>query len=45
MFDHTMIVANDDPFKDSFLRMGEVGVAQVRIVDSVGAERFRGIYL
>ena len=40
MFDHTLIVANDDPFKDSFLRMGEVGVAQVRIVDSVGAERF-----
>jgi 6-pyruvoyltetrahydropterin/6-carboxytetrahydropterin synthase len=40
MFDHTMIVANDDPFKDSFLKMGEVGVAQVRVVDFVGAERF-----
>ena len=40
MFDHTFVVANDDPYKDSFLKMGEVGVARVRIVDSVGAERF-----
>jgi len=40
MFDHTFIVANDDPFKDSFLKMGEVGVAQVRVIDAVGAERF-----
>ena len=40
MFDHTFIVAEDDPFKDSFLRMNEAGVAQVRIVPAVGAEQF-----
>ena len=40
MFDHTFIVAEDDPFKESFLKMGEVGVAQVRVVPAVGAERF-----
>jgi 6-pyruvoyltetrahydropterin/6-carboxytetrahydropterin synthase len=40
MFDHTFLVAQDDPFKDSFLKMGEAGVAQVRIVPATGAERF-----
>ena len=40
MFDHTFIVAEDDPFKDSFLRMNEAGAAQVRIVPATGAERF-----
>ena len=40
MFDHTFIVAEDDSFKDSFLRMNEAGVAQVRIVPAVGAEQF-----
>jgi len=40
MFDHTVIIAQDDPFKDAFLKMGEVGAAQVRVVNHVGAERF-----
>jgi len=40
MFDHTFIVAEDDPFKDSFLKMNEAGVAQVRVVPAVGAEQF-----
>jgi len=40
MFDHTFLVAQDDPFKDSFIKMGEAGVAQVRIVPATGAERF-----
>jgi 6-pyruvoyltetrahydropterin/6-carboxytetrahydropterin synthase len=40
MFDHTFIVADDDPFRDSFLKMDEAGVAQVRIVPATGAERF-----
>lgn len=40
MFDHTFVVAEDDPFKESFLKMDEAGVAQVRIVPAVGAERF-----
>ena len=40
MFDHTMIIAEDDPFKDSFLRMGEAKAAQVRVINAVGAEKF-----
>ena len=40
MFDHTFLVAQDDPFKDSFIKMDEAGVAQVRIVPATGTERF-----
>ena len=40
MFDHTFIVAEDDPFIESFLKMNKAGVAQVRIVPATGAERF-----
>ena len=40
MFDHTFIVAEDDPFRDSFLKMDEAGVAQVRVIPATGAEKF-----
>lgn len=40
LLDHTFIVAEDDPYKDSFLKMGEAGVAQVRVIPAVGAEQF-----
>ena len=40
MFDHTLIVAEDDPFKNAFLEMGEAGAAQVRIIPATGAEKF-----
>jgi len=40
MFDHTLVVAEDDPFKNAFLEMGEAGAAQVRIVEATGAEKF-----
>jgi len=40
MFDHTFLVAEDDPFRESFLKMDTAGVAQVRIVPATGAERF-----
>jgi 6-pyruvoyltetrahydropterin/6-carboxytetrahydropterin synthase len=40
MFDHTMIVAEDDPFLESFKLMDRAGAAQVRILPAVGAERF-----
>ena len=39
MFDHTFVVAEDDPFLGSFLKMDGV-VAQVRVVPATGAERF-----
>ena len=40
MFDHTLIVAEDDPFKNAFIEMGEAGAAQVRIIPATGAEKF-----
>ena len=40
MFGHTMLVATDDPFLESFRRMDEAGVIQLREVPATGAERF-----
>ena len=40
MFDHTVVIAEDDPFINAFKQMEEAGVAQIRIVEAVGAERF-----
>jgi 6-pyruvoyltetrahydropterin/6-carboxytetrahydropterin synthase len=40
MFDHTLIVAEDDPFKNAFLEMDSAGAAQVRIIPATGAEKF-----
>ena len=40
MFDHTVIVADDDPHKEGFLEMDTIGVAQVRVVPATGAEKF-----
>lgn len=40
MLDHTMLVAQDDPFLESFKRMDEAGVIQLRILPAVGAEKF-----
>jgi 6-pyruvoyltetrahydropterin/6-carboxytetrahydropterin synthase len=40
LLDHTMIIAEDDPFLESFKRMNEAGVVQLRILPYVGCERF-----
>ena len=40
MFDHTMIIAEDDPEVKAFQQMDAVGVAQVRIIPATGAEKF-----
>ncbi len=40
MFDHTMLVAKDDPELQNIMKMGEAGVAEIRVVDAVGCERF-----
>ena len=40
MFDHTLIIAEDDPEVKAFQQMGEAGVAQVRIIPATGAEKF-----
>ena len=40
MFDHTVIIAEDDPEIEAFKQMGNAGVAQVRIIPATGAEKF-----
>ena len=40
MFDHTIIVAADDPYINTFQQLDNAGIAQVRIVPATGAERF-----
>jgi len=40
MFDHTTIIAEDDPFINAFKQMEVDGVAQIRILPAVGAEQF-----
>ena len=40
MFDHTLIVAEYDPYLNAFREMGTAGVAQVRVIEATGAEKF-----
>ena len=46
MFDHTLVVAQDDPHMDKFLMLAELGlqneggVCDLRIVPAVGCEKF-----
>ena len=40
MFDHTIIVAEDDPYINTFQQLDNAGIAQVRIVPATGAEKF-----
>ena len=40
MFDHTMIIAEDDPELEAFKQMDKAGVAQVRVIEATGAEKF-----
>ena len=40
MFDHTLVVAEDDPELNAFQQMDRVGVAQVRVIPATGAEKF-----
>jgi len=40
MFDHTYLIASDDPFLPTALQMYDDGIAQVRILPATGAEQF-----
>ena len=40
MFDHTMVIAADDPELPAFEQMDKAGVAQVRVIPATGAEKF-----
>jgi len=37
-FDHTLLVAEDDPKKDELLRLGELGLAKITMVSKTGCE-------
>ena len=40
MFDHTLVVAEDDPELKAFQQMDTAGVAQVSVIPATGAEKF-----
>ena len=40
MFDHTIIVAEDDPYINTLQQLNNAGIAQVRTVPATGAEKF-----
>ena len=39
MFDHTLLVAEDDPERDALIALGERGIARVRVVEGTSCER------
>ena len=40
MFDHTVIVADDDPYLEQFKEMWKDGIIQLRVIPTTGAEQF-----
>jgi 6-pyruvoyltetrahydropterin/6-carboxytetrahydropterin synthase len=40
LFDHTTIVAKDDPSIDTFKEMNRSGLIQLRVMEDVGCEKF-----
>ena len=40
MFDHTVVMSNDDPALDTFKDLDKQGLIQLRVVPATGAERF-----
>lgn len=40
LLDHTTIVAEDDPYLETFKQMDEDGIIQLRILPATGCERF-----
>ena len=40
MFDHTTVVAQDDPFLGIFQNMDDCGLIQLRVIPATGAEKF-----
>lgn len=43
LLDHTTIIAQDDPYLEKFIQMEKDGIIQLRILSSVGCERFAQI--
>ena len=43
LFDHTTVIANDDPLMDHFKKLDAARGCTLRVIDSVGCERFAEI--
>lgn len=41
-FDHKMLVASDDPYKDEIMALGQFGVADIVELPAIGMEMFSG---
>lgn len=37
-FDHTLLVAEDDPHKDTLVKLGDMGLAKITMVEKTGCE-------
>lgn len=37
-FDHTLLVAEDDPYRKELEHLGQLGIAQIRVVSATGCE-------
>jgi len=40
MFDHTVIISEDDPYLENFKEMWKDGIIQLRVIPATGAEQF-----
>ena len=40
MFDHTTIMAKDDPYLENMQKLHTNGIIQLRIIEATGAEKF-----
>jgi 6-pyruvoyltetrahydropterin/6-carboxytetrahydropterin synthase len=40
MFDHTLLVAADDPMYKELMRLADSGIADIEVVDKIGCEAF-----
>jgi 6-pyruvoyltetrahydropterin/6-carboxytetrahydropterin synthase len=40
MFDHTYLIAEDDPFLPKAMEMFWTGIVQLRVIPATGAEKF-----
>ena len=38
MWDHTLLIQSDDPYRDIFEQMGQMGLAKVHFLEKMGAE-------
>ena len=45
LFDHKVVIAQDDPQRELFNKLSEAGVCELTVMESVGCERFAEVAL